>query len=213
MRDVLAGHLSQRGYQSVAARIFGNARQRDRRGGIRSWDSARQDIVRHLKQDRGCIVTTMIDYYGMPPSGNRAWPGRLDSSQLAHANKAPHVEKALREAVRAAMSDDFDDARFVPFVVMHEFEGLLFSACDALAAATGRRELAGAFAAIRAQFGSPEEINDGIVTAPSKRIIEICPSYQKPIAGIAAAKTIGLSALREHCPHFNSWVSKLEAAA
>lgn len=47
----------------VGARLVRNARQRDRRGGIRGRVSVRADIVRHLKEDAECLATTMVDYY------------------------------------------------------------------------------------------------------------------------------------------------------
>ncbi len=76
VNEILSRHLAAHGYESVSARLLGNARQRSRRGGIRSWTSARKDIVNHLKLDRRCIATTMVDYYGLPRSGDQAWPGR-----------------------------------------------------------------------------------------------------------------------------------------
>jgi hypothetical protein len=46
---VLRPHLHDRGYVSVGARLLGNARQRDRRGGIRAWATAKKDILNHLR--------------------------------------------------------------------------------------------------------------------------------------------------------------------
>lgn len=37
VNEELAGHLHGFGYTKVSARLVGNARQRDRRGGIRAW--------------------------------------------------------------------------------------------------------------------------------------------------------------------------------
>src|SRR5713101_2359479 len=82
VNEVLRAHLVARGFERVDARLLGNARQRDRRGGIRGWSAARRDIVRHLAQDPGCIATTMVDYYGLPQTGEKAWPGRADASLL-----------------------------------------------------------------------------------------------------------------------------------
>jgi hypothetical protein len=61
----------------------------------------------------------------------------------------------------------------------------------------------------------PEEINEGATTAPSKRIIRHLPVYErsKVRVGAAAAAAIGLPALREKCPHFNDWLSRLESLA
>ena len=69
---VLAPHLCELGYTSVRARLLGNARQRSRRGGIRPWNSVRQDILNHLREDETALATTMVDYYGLPYT----WPGR-----------------------------------------------------------------------------------------------------------------------------------------
>src|SRR5687767_1727818 len=76
VNEVLRPHLSAHGFTNVSARLMGNARQRDRRGGIRSWEHAKRDILNHLREDQGCLVTTMVDYYGLPSAGAGAWPGR-----------------------------------------------------------------------------------------------------------------------------------------
>ncbi len=66
VNEILAPHLYRCGYTRVSARLLGNTRQRDRRGGIRGWDSVRDDILNHLKEDAGCLDTTMVDYYALP---------------------------------------------------------------------------------------------------------------------------------------------------
>lgn len=67
-------------------------------------------------------------------------------------------------------------------------------------------------AAIAATGKPPELIDDGRATAPSRRIAAFLAQYarQKADAGSAAARTIGLARLRQACPHFDQWVSKLE---
>jgi hypothetical protein len=72
VNEVLRNHLVPKGYYSVEARIVGNARLRERRGGIRPWPAVKKDVVNHLQEDRTCFATTMIDYYGLPV----AWPGK-----------------------------------------------------------------------------------------------------------------------------------------
>ena len=94
---------------------------------------------------------------------------------------------------------------------MHEYEGLLFSDPQRLARGIYRPELAGAFAEIRHAFPTPEDIDDGDHTAPSKRIIDLCRGYAKPMHGVLAAIEIGIVAIRRECRHFDQWVTKLEA--
>jgi hypothetical protein len=64
--------------------------------------------------------------------------------------------------------------------------------------------------AIRVGFNSPEEINDSPMTAPSKRLLKIIPGYQKPLYGNIAALDVGLKSIRDQCPHFDSWLKRLE---
>lgn len=189
---------------------MGNARQRDRRGGIKAWNSVKRDIVRHLYEDCNCIVTTMVDYYALPQSNGKAWPGRAKAGLLPFAKKASTVEKMLLDDVADKMGKDFDSRRFVPFIVMHEFEGLLFSDCELFARGVGREALAASLQAICDQFSSPEEINDSPQTAPSKRVQTLIPGYEKPFLGNLAALEIGLDKIRTACPHFQDWLTQLE---
>jgi hypothetical protein len=210
VNEILSSYLVSHGYESVSARLLGNVRQRSRRGGIRPWTAVRKDIIRHLKEDRRCIATTMVDYYGLPSSGDRAWPGRAQAASLEVSQKAPTVEESLLNEISLEMGGDFNSRRFVPFVVMHEFEGLLFSDCAAFARGIGRPNLEASLQTIRDQFNTPEEIDDSPVTAPSKRVEALIPGYAKPLLGVLAAAEIGLEKIRSACPHFRSWLARLE---
>ena len=176
VNEVLAPQLLNHGYTNVSARIVGNVRQRDHRGGIRGWDSVKKDIVRHLKEDRNAISTMMVDYYALPSSGNKAWPGRDHASSLPFPQKASFIEDALLNDIQSEMGDDFNSSRFIPNIIMHEFEGLLFSDCNAFANAIGCTHLAPKLQLIRDAFQSPEYINDSPQTAPSKRIQNLIPT-------------------------------------
>src|SRR5258708_3059906 len=84
---VLAPHLYSRGYHGVFTQLVGTRRG----GGICSWASAKRDIIRHRSEDPDRIVTTMVDYYGLPHKGGRAWPGRAASARLPLDQRAAHV--------------------------------------------------------------------------------------------------------------------------
>jgi hypothetical protein len=206
VNEVLRNHLVASGYYSVEARIVGNARLRGQRGGIRAWASVKREIVNRLRSDRTCVATTMVDYYGLPET----WLGRDRSKNLRSVEeKAACVE----DAVRDDMGTELGRQRFVPFILMHEFEGLLFSDCAAFSRGIGRPDLEGGLLAIREKFATPEEINDSTETAPSKRIKNLLPGYEKPLLGVNAALKIGLPRIREECPHFNGWLKQLESRA
>lgn len=206
VNDVLAPHLCRAGYVNVSARLMGGQRQRTHRGGIRPWTETRRAIVNQLRQDAGLIVTTMVDYYGLPTD----WPGRAEAVRLLLPERVIHVENAIRSDVAASMGDSFNPARFVPYVMMHEFEAMLFSDCQRFAEAIDRPELAASFQEIRDGFDTPEEINDSLVTAPSKRVESLVPDYQKPVDGTAAVSAISLDTIRGECPHFGQWLGLLE---
>ena len=83
VKELLGPHLLTQGYLRVDPRLMGNARVRDRRGGIKPWPSARRDILNHLREDRTCAATTMVDYYGMPqPAYQKPLLGNLAALQI-----------------------------------------------------------------------------------------------------------------------------------
>lgn len=210
VNTVLAEALNRAGYLSVGARILGSARPRSGRGGARGWTSVRREIVRHLRRDSECVVATLVDYYGMPRYGQPAWPGRALAATKPFSERPTLVEQAIARDIASEMGSGFDRRRFVPGVLMHEFEALLFSDCAAMAEVIGHPDLAARFQGIRDQFETPEHIDDAPTSAPSKRILEIVPEYRKTVDGIVAAEGIGLSRIRAACPHFNRWMARVE---
>lgn len=202
VQTILAPHLHNFGYTAVGARLLGNARNRSRRGGIKSWNVVAGDIARHLKEDLGAVATTMVDYYALPDS----WPGRT----------APGTVDQKHSALVSAIENDFEAStgilgRFIPFVMMHEFEALLFSDCTRFAVSLGFDSKAAALEEIRQQFENPEHINDSPLTAPSKRVSGVIRQYDKVLFGNVAAHEIGLQKFCEECPNFGAWISRLEA--
>jgi hypothetical protein len=101
-KDVLYSHFLQRNkfIQTPLIRKSG--------GGIVKWDSLRKQIINHLLQEPNVIVTTLIDYYGIPADyGFPEW-------ERAHAI----VDKQQRMSVlEEAMKTNIEDVirfRFFP---------------------------------------------------------------------------------------------------
>ncbi|PYV31766.1 MAG: hypothetical protein DMG22_15615 [Acidobacteria bacterium] len=153
----------------------------------------------------------MVDFYGLPQHGERAWPGRAQAAGRQGLVKALVVEKALLNDLTSEVGAGFNPMRFLPFVVVHEFEGLLFSDCTGFALGIGRPDLEPRFREIREGFGTPEDIDDSPVTAPSKRVEDLVAGYEKPLFGTLAVLEIGLDRIRAECPHFNGWLEQLES--
>ena len=209
VRKVLSLELYKFGYVSVQARRMGKSHRRSGRGGIISWPQARREIVHHLRQDKSAASTTMVDYFGLPQSGGGAWPGRAESSVLSYSKKADAIEDLLSRDVQSAMGPKFDTKRFIPFIMMHEFEALHFSNCDLFASAIDRPELGPTFQEILDAYDNPEGIDDSPATAPSKRILKLVPNFNKRVIGVAASEAIGVPTMRDACPHFATWWDRL----
>lgn len=210
VNEILAPYLYQRSYSKVNARIMGLAHQRDKRGGVRGWPETKKSIVYHLQEDSDIASTTMVDYYGLPERTSNAWPGRATSNKVPVSDRAAHIENAICRDLQEELGGGFRASRFVPYVMLHEFEALLFSDCGKFADAIQRPELAPEFQAIVDAAGGPEAIDDAPDSAPSKRIEALFPGYSKPFLGTAAVRAIGLDKIRAACPHFDSWLTRLE---
>ena len=150
----------------------------------------------------------MVDYYGMP-SG---WPGRANpfTAAMSASDKAEEIEHALLQDICDEMGTDFNPDRFLPYVMMHEFEAMLFSDCDSFGHAIRRPDLTDELQRIRDAFNGPEAIDDSPSTAPSKRIEELFPEYDKLVGGTVGVLGIGLDTIRSQCPHFDAWLRRLE---
>lgn len=170
------------------------------RGGLVSYGKARHQIDRLCRQDAGACVTTLFDLYALP----RDFPGRNLPAYPAQADgrrKAQYLE--------AALAEDIGQRNFIPNLLVHEFEALLFTRIDTFAQWTDDDGVLEPLRAIR-QNVQPEDINDGQLTAPSKRILAAMPGYQKTFHGPLIACDIGLDAIRAACPHFDDWLTRLE---
>lgn len=142
-------------------------------------------------------VTTLVDFYGFRHRPTDDMEGLERQINNAY-DGMPH----------AALPDD----RVFSYVQRHEFEALLFSDVPAFTRVLGiPRNADAALAGVRAQFASPEDINDSPNTAPSKRIVDAIPDYNKVTDGAVVAAEVGIEAMRRECPRFAAWLTRLEA--
>jgi len=103
------------------------------------------------------------------------------------------------------------DIRLVRYLQLHECEGLLFSDPAAFANGISMPTLAQQLEKVRREFQTPEDINDNVDTAPSKRVLGLYSSYRKPLDGTRAAKAVGIETMKRECPHFRDWIERLAA--
>jgi len=204
---VLKPHLANLGVYLHFPVLIAHARKKGRvhRGGGRNYVPMKSDILRLLAQEKGGDVffTTMIDLYAIHAN----FPG------LAEAEKLRHMPAKRVEALEQAFAKDICDGRFVPYIQLHEYEAYLFSDPTWFRYFYNRHEKQiAALKAIADRHATPELIDDGPHSAPSKRIVAEFPDYEgaKPVIGPQVAELIGLDVIRGKCPHFGAWLSRLE---
>ena len=204
--ELLKPHLESRGV-FLKPSLIGRP---GKKGGNVTVARLADRVRRLLDGSHNPYCTSFFDFYGLPSN----FPGKTDlTANMTPDQKSDIVCQAMKQALGL---EHPLDSRFFPYVQMHEFEGLLFSDPAKFARGIDRQELAHSFAQIRNQFESPEEIDDGWYTAPSKRIAQLFSeedAYEKVIMGTLAALEIGLPSMRDQCPLFRAWLRSLESLA
>ena len=176
------------------------------KGGNVKIERVMKDVRLRLLGERSAYCTLLIDFYGISPK----FPGYEEASRMnQHTTKSEILIRGMSAAIEAEVGPNAM-RRFLPYVQMYEFEGLLFSEPSTFATSINCPELANDLAAIRSSFRSPEEINDSRTTAPSKRIEDLYPQFEKPIHGTFGAMEIGIDRIRTECPLFSSWLAAIE---
>ncbi len=173
------------------------------RGGLLSkFAPTFQDMRDWLKQDQSAEArfSLMVDLYSLPHD----FPGYdAGMAQAAGTKQAIALEKSL--------ADELGDARFIPYLQVHEFECVVLAdpcaSCGALrvpesAARIAMRRMCRLCDAGRYQSWPP--------FASERRIKQRIPAYDENVAGPLLAGDIGLSTLRQTCPHFGEWLRRLE---
>jgi hypothetical protein len=170
------------------------------KGGVSSYKKIRRDLQNLLRDSHVDCVTTFLDYYGLPED----FPGK---AEMAHCKFETPYQRVTH--LEEKFAEDIDDRRFLPYIMLHEFEAVLFTDLETL------EEVVGVSPDLRALgdwqlFSSPEEINDGKDTHPSARLEKAYRGYRKVLHGSQAVMRIGLERIRETCPHLDEWIRKLE---
>ncbi len=206
VKRLLEPHLADMSVWTGARCVLtGRKRDYEYRGGMTTYQRARNDIMRWMLEDQNTDArfTTMFDLYALPND----FPGFQDSLESSDPyQRVSILEDALRE--------DLADRRFIPYIQLHEFEALLLSDPHELDSQFDDREQEiENLVKMAGQFTSPELIDDGRETSPSKRIINEIPEYcgRKVSAGPIVAERIGLPTLRAKCRHFSEWLGRLES--
>ena len=109
-------------------------------------------------------VTTFYDFYGF------------------RRKKREDTKESLENQLRGAIEED-DRWRFLPYIQMHEFEGLLFASPQAMGKILQDESMIEWANGILRDFrNDPEQINDSSETAPSKRLCSRYPFISESLS-------------------------------
>jgi len=166
-----------------------------------NFDQFLSDLRKIIYSTPQGFVTTFIDYYAIPSK----FPGYDEKTIFStQIEKVVFLENMLFESLGSPRN-------FIPYIQLHEFESLLFADENGFNSNISAKDpnLPKLHRIINS-FPNPEDIDEGRDTAPSKRILKYYPGYDKVTEGNLILLNIGIERLLEKCPHFRSWVEKLE---
>ena len=164
--------------------------------GVSSFDKVKKHITGFCLSYPNSLVTTMIDYYGL----EKVIP-TLISTEGDIYERVQTTEKKVKKELSSLHNLHFN-------IVLHEFEGLLFSDVNAFDGIVNNSQML-ELRNIRRRVATPEHINDNYETAPSRRILDQIPDYSKIRNGVEIAQRIGIDKMADECIHFRQWIAKL----
>lgn len=174
------------------------------KGGLVTFGKFRREMSAWMKEDKDpqCRFTTMFDFYALPTD--------FPAYEIAAGQRNPYERIQI---IERGIAGELNDARFIPYIQLHEFEALILADPRKLELIylAFQEGIANLEALASAQ--NPELIDEGRETAPSKRILHEIPIYKKSVAGPEIGRQIGIPVLRQRCPHFGQWLTRLEQLA
>lgn len=169
-------------------------------GDVRYKARYKPNIQRILRGKEEMLVTSLIDYCRL----------RNDFPNYEESKKLETSEQRVA-LIEQGCYEDINDKRFLPYIQLHEFEGLLFSAPNGFnelfpdLPKANKKDLI----EIIDQFPNPEMINDRPDFAPSQRLERLIPNYRKPLYGGLIALENGFPSIIDKCPRFRNWIETL----
>jgi hypothetical protein len=172
------------------------------KGGFVNYAHLKKLLIRLLKEETDILVSTFVDFYRIPndiPNYDHCMSNTLVDDKIT----------CLHQSIWSDIHSVTDASRLEVYIQKHEFEALLFAENTGFEYSYDEN-IYNRTAEIISQFPNPEEINDHPMTAPSKRILQIMPSYDKVIDGNIIALEVGFDNILQKCPRFCAWLNTLE---
>lgn len=176
------------------------------KGGAVTFDRLKFNARNTLRQHPDAVLSTFLDLYALDTD----FPAFEEAKKKSDIySRVTCLEQGMNQAIASYVQ--CRPERFMPHIQPYEFEGLLFSDVQALSAVepTWAKSLA-TLTKIRASVDTPEHINDGYETAPSRRLEGLLhPKYKKTTHGPRATDRISLEVIEKECKHFKAWMDAL----
>lgn len=200
VKEVLNPYLFVKEIYSIPVIVYTSRTENEKKfkGGGRSFGKIENDLSKLLRDTSATAVTTMFDFYALAhdfPSF-----GSLPTGDCYSRVKFLEQEFGNR----------INSSKFIPYIAIHEFEAMLFVAPEIVSNAFPDADVKGEMDRIKSKYNSPEEINEGNETAPSKRLKKLISGFSKTVDGPLITLEIGIDRIRAECPHFNEWLTRLE---
>jgi len=167
------------------------------KGGVSDYTKIKKELSIICKQHQSEFVTTMFDYYAMPENT----PG-IDNDDRDLFTRINRIEQAI--------DTDLGQSNCRFHLMLHEFEGILFSNPSSFSLIADS-SIVSRIQAIRNSFPTPEHINNSAETAPSKRLMALMPDYAKVKNGVLLSKEMGIDLIIQNCPHFKEWIQMIRS--
>ncbi len=204
VKDVLYPHLIDHDVfaeAKIVATGWTADGKRAKGGGINSQRVA-SELRALLGSYRTGFVTSFYDFYGFEDRR----PGET------------------ADALQDRLADLLDGPRnLIPYVQLHEFEALLLSDAAVAADYFQAPRIEPALRQAVAAAGGAEKVNDNPTTAPSKRLERWTTDHAPTLMrftkrtkvrhGAALAERMSLPIIRQACPRFSDWLTRLENLA
>lgn len=165
------------------------------KGGVSDYNKIKNELQILCKSHKNEYITTMFDYYAMPAN-----------TPMIECDETDIFKRM--EMIEQVVNTDIGQGNCVFNLMLHEFEGILFSNPASFALVTNDETVV-EIKRMRDGVASPEHINNSFETAPSKRLEGLISDYSKVKNGTILSKDMGIDKIMRECKHFSDWIGKI----
>ena len=169
------------------------------RGGITNYSKIRKDIGRIFNNPGYDLVTTFFDFYGFL----KVFPFKKEIDSIGCYGRVEQTEEMF--------GADLNSSKFLPYLNLHEYEMIYFIDYEITKKVLDDNIDRNKLRRIIDKYENIEEINEDPSNAPSKRLKNICPSYEKIYHSQLITQELSIGMIKNKCIHFKKWIENIES--